>query len=506
MGTQGYARVWGALTTSLTTSLTLTLVGAASTLTLTSGCLATRNLDTAPAGSEPSKMLDKTAVGKNRCDAGDANFAPFVVEWDATDLSTFEAKAARDVVFVRYKDCQIELLYSCSDNGIPGRYGRYQEPTFTSGTVESIEIKNEDELYAKLPLGAVSFGANVKMGEALELQYFVSGVVTSTRNSISRAALQDNPRCEGATHFVSAYNLGAFQLMAYKGATGQAGLEVKTAGGGARSTSESENLKQGGALESCETQSQRKCRVPIRLVLQTIDEASQDLDASAPVAAPSAPAVTNYEDRPESRARALRDTARKKEAAGDGQGCLDDLERADRLDPSGGGDKSLAYTRGLCMMRAGQCDEGKAMMRDYLAALDDKHRKTDKQLDKQVESMARGKCNLAQQKDVEGKVTRIYTAIGEAQGKGNAEACIAMAREGEALAARVPKQDVQKFNQAAGTVMQAAGCLIKLERCDEGRRWWMRYYDLAFSHTMSKAEVRSAAEQTFAAHARECSS
>lgn len=496
MDTQGRARVWSLL-------LGMVLSG---TSALASGCAATRNLDTAPAGSEPSKMLDKTAVGKNRCDADGSNFAPFVVEWDATDLSTFEAKAARDVVFVRYQDCQIELLYSCSDNGIPGRYGRYQEPTFTSGTVESIEIKNEDELFAKLPLGAVSFGANVQMGEALELQYFVSGVVTSTRNAISRAALQDNPRCAGATHFVSAYNLGAFQLMAYKGATGQAGLDVKSVGAGARSSSESENLKQGGALESCETQSQRKCRVPIRLVLQTIDEASEDLDASAPIAAPTAAVVTNYEDRPESRARAPRDSAGKKEAAGDGQGCLEDLERADRLDPGGGAEKSLAYTRGLCLMRAGQCDEGKKMMRDYLAALDDKRRKTDKQLDQQVESMARGKCSLAEQRDLEGKVTRIYTAIGEAQRSGNAEACIAMAREGEALASRVPKQDVQKFNQAAGTVMQAAACLIKLERCEDGRSWWLRYYDLAFSHTMAKAEVRSAAEQTFAAHARECAS
>ena len=61
-------------------------------------------------------MLDDTAVGKHRCDSG-SDPSPFVVEWDATDLATFEGSAARDLVFVKYHGCELELMRGCSDSG-----------------------------------------------------------------------------------------------------------------------------------------------------------------------------------------------------------------------------------------------------------------------------------------------------------------------------------------------------------------------------------------------------
>lgn len=95
----------------------------------------------------------------------------------------------------------------------------------------------------------------------------------------------------GATHFVSAYNLGAFALHAHKGQKGEVKVGMENAGGGARTRSESDNLKQGGKLADCETQSQRACRVPIRLVLQQIDEESAGegggVAGPAPRSAPS---------------------------------------------------------------------------------------------------------------------------------------------------------------------------------------------------------------------------
>ena len=144
------------------------------------------------------------------------------------------------------------------------------------------------------------------------------------------------------------------------------------------------------------------------------------------------------------------------------------------------------------------------MMRDYLAGIDEKRKQTDKQLDAQVDSMAKSTCTLAEQGDLTSKTTRIYTAIAEAKGRGDAEGCIAMAREGERLVGSVSPKHVNDFNSAAGTVGQAAMCLIQLERCQDARTWWFRYYDLAFSHSMAAADVRDAAEQTFAAQARDC--
>ncbi|MCB9748901.1 MAG: hypothetical protein H6713_02725 [Myxococcales bacterium] len=451
-------------------------------LALACGCAATRHVDTQPAGAGPNKMLDSVAVGKSRCeDPGKANFAPFVVEWDATDLSTFEAKAARDLVFVRYEDCAIELMYSCADNGIPGAYGRYEPPTFTSGAVESFEMKNEDELYAKLPLGALSLAGNVQIGETLELRYYVSGAVNSTRSYVARSAIADNRRCEGATHFVSAYNLGAFALEAYKNRA--AGVEAGSAlaGGGARTKSESENVKQGGSLADCETQSQRRCRVPIRLVLQRIDDAGEPGDEQTPSAPSAEQAIAAVESSPQHRALKLRLSARKKELEGDGPGCLDDLTRADSLHPQGRA--SYLETQAFCTMRAGDCDGGRALLREHLASRDVQRHMTDEQLDHKVGEAASARCPLDALARPADKIERLQALVREGRNRDRPTVCVDAATRGAALAESTPNdgQTRRLHSDARLVVKRAAQCLVALGRCDEARSWWLRHEQLRFA-------------------------
>jgi hypothetical protein len=467
--------------------------GALISAALATACLATQHFDTQPAGTGPNKLLDGTAVGQNRCAGGEALSSPFVVEWDATDLSTFEAKASRDIVFVKYEACAIQMLYGCSDNGIPGRYGRYQEPTFTSGTVESFTMQNQDEVWAKLPLGAAKFGGSIRVGESLELKYFVSGAVNATRNYVERPAIADNPRCAGATHFVSAYNLGAFELLAHKGASGDltVGVQGGIGGGGSTSTASS-NLKQGGALDSCTTEAQRQCRVPIRLVLQPIDEA-------APAIIPPVETAPAYDDTPAAKAYKLRQSAIEKEKAGDGKGCLDDLERAKKLEDTVQSRRSSMYTGAMCKMRAGKCDEGKKLMRQYLANLDEQHKVTDEQLDLQIDTMAKSKCPVSAQKDIAGMTTALMTQVQEQQQKGDAAGCKATAEEAKKLIAKEKPKDVQQQNMLNSVVMMAASCLAALENCKGAKKLWFEYYDLQFKGTMPEADLKSAAEQTFAA-------
>jgi hypothetical protein len=471
---------------------------------LAAACLATQHFDTAPAGAGPNGLLAGTAVGQARCPSGAAVDSPFVVEWDATDLSTFEAKASRDVVFVRYAACTIEMLYGCSDNGIPGRYGRYQEPIFTSGTVESFTMQNQDDVWAKLPLGAAKFGGSIQVGESLELKYFVSGAVNATRNYVERGAIADNPRCAGATHFVSAYNLGAFELLAHKGASGELTVGVQGGmGGGGSTSSESSNLKQGGAIDSCTTEAQRQCRVPIRLVLQPIDEAAPALDgAGTPAGATFAPPVEappTYDDSPASKAYKLRQSAAQKEQAGDGQGCLDDLDRARKLEDTEQSRRTSMYTGAMCKMRAGKCDEGKKLLRQYLANEDAQHKVTDAQLDLQVDTMAKSKCPASAQKDIAGKATALMTQVQEQQQKSDAAGCKATAEEAKALLEKEKPKDAQQRTTLNSVVMMAAQCLAALEQCKGAKKLWLEYYDLQFVGTMSPAEIKSAAEQTFAA-------
>src|SRR5690606_14661605 len=106
-----------------------------------------------PQAPQTGGLAGDTAIGKNRCaDAATSQLRPFIVEWDATDLASFESKASRDIIFVKYEGCDLTVLEGCSDAGIPGKYGRYQPPVSTGGTLEGLGTKPGDEPSAKRPL------------------------------------------------------------------------------------------------------------------------------------------------------------------------------------------------------------------------------------------------------------------------------------------------------------------------------------------------------------------
>jgi hypothetical protein len=432
------------------------------------GCHALRSVDRQPAGAGPNSMLDDVAVGQHRCPDADGDARPFVVEWDATDLASFEAKASRDLVFVKYEGCEIQMLYGCSDNGVPGRYGAYQSPIFTSGTVESFEMRDQDEVYAKLPLGAATFGGKLEVGQALELLYFVSGAVNSTRNYVERAALADNGRCEAATHFVSAYNLGAFRLLAHELAAGEIEGGAGKAVVGTRTASESNNLKQGGDLDSCETRGQQHCRVPIRLVLQPIDETTQDLDASA--AGDARPDPEPAQDTVSERAAKLREAAEEKGDAGDGAGCIADLDRADALDDSDETRVGSLWIRSLCTMVAGDCKGGKDMLLEAIALADKKKKLSELHIQVKLNQAELAYCPLNQiPEDLQGTAmfTRIRTARSEnqpARCEANAEAALKLIRK-QRKAGKTPD------TYAMDALGEASDCLWSRGNCEAAKKW-----------------------------------
>ncbi|PRQ06513.1 hypothetical protein ENSA7_38320 [Enhygromyxa salina] len=438
-------------------------------------------------------MLDEVAVGKNRCPDEDGDARPFVVEWDATDLAGFEAKASRDLVFVKYEGCEIQMLYGCSDNGVPGRYGAYETPIFTSGTVESFEMRDQSEVYAKLPLGAASFAGKLEVGQALELRYFVSGAVNSTRNYVERSAIADNGRCSAATHFVSAYNLGAFRLLAHELAGGQIEGGVGQAGVGTRTNSESSNLKQGGDLDSCETRGQQHCRVPIRLVLQAIDETTQDLDASAAGAARPDPEPA--EDTVSERAAKLRHAAEDKGDAGDGAGCLADLDRADALDNSDETRVKSLWIRSLCTMVAGNCQGGKDMLVEAISLADKKKKLSELQIHVQLNQAELAYCPLDQiPESLQGAAmfTRIRTARSENQPalcEANAEAALELIRKQR-------KAGTKPDHSAMEALGEASACLWSRGNCEAAKKWAIQS-SLEYRHDQDQAEARKEAEEVW---------
>jgi hypothetical protein len=342
---------------TLHSALLLILVG------LLGGCAPRPSLGETSSPSSP--LIEQTTVAKHRCARADGEVRPFVVEWDATDLSDFEAHAARDIVFVKYEACGLEVLTGCVDPSLRGKHGAYHAPRWTSGGTESFSIKDEIDLYAKLPLGVATLSGHLQRGEKLELVYHVSGVASATRESVHRQELAQNPRCQPATHFVQAFNLGAFELETGSKRSETGSAEIAVAGAGGAHRRDVQVLKRAGQLASCRGESAKdssSCRVPIRLHLRPLADGAPPERAQSPDhgAGPDRPEPTM---KSMLEAGKLRNAAVQKLVQGDGTGCLRDLERAREIDPDT--DHIQGQLWAQCTMRAGKCDAGKQLLRRY---------------------------------------------------------------------------------------------------------------------------------------------
>jgi hypothetical protein len=325
--------------------------------------------------SGQSGLMDQTFAGKNKCNPENHD-RPFIIEWDATDMSSFESYAANDVVVVRYEGCDLKVLDQCRNDSVRGSLGAYKPVEWTSGSLEKMDISNEGELVAKLPLGAATLGGRVQAGEKFHMEYYVAGTRTATRDGVYRADLEKLPGCKGATHFVYGYNLGAFALGSVQELNAAADVSIYGFGGGGSKKSSQAADKKGGDLATCKSDSAKEiegCKAPIRLTLRSI-KSGESPEASAMKAPDTSESVTaagmvNTKIEMSEEARARYDAATLKMNSKDGKGCLTELDAHDVLDPkhkSSDPKSGIGYMRAQCLMLAGQCAAGKTLMRKSL--------------------------------------------------------------------------------------------------------------------------------------------
>lgn len=343
----------------------------------TTGLLVACGAASLPAGatreSGQSTLMDKSLAGQ-KCSPKNHE-RPFVIEWDATDMSSFESRAANDVIFVKYEGCDLKVLDSCVNDSIKGSLGSYKPVEWTSGSVESLDISNEGDLFAKLPLGAATLGGRVSGGEKFHMEYYVSGTRSATRDTVYAKDLEKIPGCRGATHFVYGYNLGAFALGSTSKLHATAGGSMFGFGAGGSKTSESKADKTGGLLSSCRGETAKEastCRVPVRLTLREISngENPEAVNATAPDTSASLNLAGQLKTQSEREKKALEhwNTGVAKMRARDGKGCLAEFDQHDKLDPRPSGlttspASSNSALRAQCIMLAGQCDAGKQLFR-----------------------------------------------------------------------------------------------------------------------------------------------
>lgn len=432
-------------------------------------------------------MLSQTAIAKKCEEAKEGHDRPFVVEWDATDLSSFEAAARQRTMFVRYEGCSLKVLYECRDPNLAQRFGAYGQPELTSGTVQGFDIKNQGELYAKLPLGAASLSGKLEEGEALHLKYFVSGVATNTRESIYQNEIAHAVGCEGATHFVWGYNLGAFELDTQSRTQASVGGSYAGIGAGANGSREQASVARGGDIGTCTTQDQRGCRVPIRLALRPIRPGDNPLDQPGGGAVVAGIVAHANEQTTAMNAanEAFNNASRLFNEAHDGVGCLKQLDRALAIDPRNSEHRGVRFLYPRCLMRAGQCDEGMKRQRELLASEDAKRLKSDATLDHEVLDDANRECPSSTAKNDVDFALRAARELSEAAQAKNTDECRAgfdklhpKARKAvdDAHKMRVDSKWSPNTNPIGSSLQAASKCIAEGGSCAEGLKYYKQWY------------------------------
>jgi hypothetical protein len=199
-------------------------------------------------GNAAQRLAESTAPtlegSTGKCKPGGEASKSLVVEWPMGDRAALEGRVKSTLVAVRYRNCEMELITNCS---VQGSY-KYISVTPKS---ENVRITNADELYAKIPIGAVKLEGKLERDGELNVDMVLVGRHEADRYRFQTSDLEG--RCEGATHVVTGLTVGSFVFYSGAGADIGIGGEVKGTGieAGAGSTASRELLSRDGDPAAC---------------------------------------------------------------------------------------------------------------------------------------------------------------------------------------------------------------------------------------------------------------
>ncbi len=238
--------------------LPLMVLGAA-LLAASAGCAGAPLADAAM----PNGGQDPTELAK--CSVAASQDQPLVTEWPAPYKARLEAMLMQGVVAVEYTGCELKIVDRCK---LPGSYAWHRTTLSTDAT----QIRNEDELYAKLPLGALSLGGELKARGQLEVETTVVGQL----QLVGKAAddVTSGAECGRATHLVTALSVGAFKLAAGGEVSADAQVGVGSVGAGVGTSQSKTVLRAAGKADACAATKDDAphidCRSPIQIFLSPI--------------------------------------------------------------------------------------------------------------------------------------------------------------------------------------------------------------------------------------------
>ena len=202
------------------------------------------------------------SAASGRCQTVGGSQNPLVTEWSASDKAHLQSLTASQPVAVKFAGCNLEIIPACA---LPGRY-TWQRTTLATDT---LEIEDKNELYSKLPIGAVSLEATLEKAGKLSVRSTVAGQLTLLGTDLDQLAL--GPGCAEATHVVTRVSVGAFKMFSGSDLTGKGGVTTAAVGASAGTTRRESLLREAGDPNACGQASDEapsnQCAAPIQLFL-----------------------------------------------------------------------------------------------------------------------------------------------------------------------------------------------------------------------------------------------
>jgi hypothetical protein len=218
-----------------------------------------------PGSSEPNTPKTSLAPADptplSRCKVAASAGSPLVTEWPASEKAHLQSMAATQTVAVQYSGCELQIVDGCK---LSGKYV-WQPTTLASDTVE---ITSADELFAKLPLGAVTLEGELERSGRLAVRTTVAGQLRL--DGMSETKIPRGEACAGVTHVVTGISVGAFKLLSGGSLGGGAGVGVV---GGHSQRSESV-VREAGVPTACSESTPEaphpQCTSPIQVFLSSV--------------------------------------------------------------------------------------------------------------------------------------------------------------------------------------------------------------------------------------------
>ncbi len=124
---------------------------------------------------------------------------------------------------------------------------------------DSQSNRNEDELYASVPIGAARLEGKLEQFGELNVRMTMVGRWEAAKPEIRKSELQ-GADCERATHVITGMTVGAFSFYAGAATESAGGAHVAGVGVGATSARGREELSQDGDPARCAVASVRRSR------------------------------------------------------------------------------------------------------------------------------------------------------------------------------------------------------------------------------------------------------